>query len=233
MSLTPLNGWQRLWVVTAVLWAVPVLVVAWNAWPMSAALSDKEISASLSDVPDTAIRLQLTPAENAALASSGWNELWVAKVGGNIVNPYTEPDMTPVPEPDPEWLGTGGSTTANKAPWLLSVREFAQLIKAKYPNYSTWSDDVLTANVLGKYPDYRRRVDPRAIAAASQKYEELASVQAHVATVARTLAVPVAVRAKRTRTALTAFAAWAVPLAALYSLGWSVGWVRQGFKKQQ
>ena len=230
MMRAPLNGWQRIWVVIAALWAVLVLVSAWIAWPTSLNLSDHEIIESLNDVPDAAVRVQLTPAENATLARFDAFTFFAAKVGGHTENPYVHPDLTAAPEPDPERLST--PTTPDATPSLLSVHEFAQRIKAKYPKYATWSDDVVTANTLGKYPEYRDMVDPGAIAAASQKYEELSSVEAHVGTLARTIAISTRVDAKRKTTTLVAVAGWAVPVVVLYALGWSIGWVRRGFKKQ-
>jgi hypothetical protein len=52
----------------------------------------------------------------------------------------------------------------------------------------------------------------------------------HVATVARTIGTRTLVREKQTRMAGMAVAAWAIPLALLYALGWSIGWVRRGFQ---
>jgi hypothetical protein len=229
MKRAPLNGWQRLWVVVAVLWALPVLVITWSVWPTSANLSEKEVSASLDAVPDAMIRAELTPAENATLARNSPAEFWVGKVGGRLENTYAAPDLTSVPDPAPEWLSTAGPTPAGVP--LLSVREFAELVKAKFPVYADLSDDVLTARVLAKYPQYRFRVDPRAVATASQKIDELIAVQARVTTITRTIAIRDRLRAKRTRMALIAVAAWALSVAVLYALGWSLGWVRRGFKQ--
>lgn len=92
LTRAQLSGWQRLWVVVAALWALPVLVTAWSVWPASANLSEAEVSAGLDDVPDATIRVELTPAENATLAGSSPTEFWIAKVGGKIVNPYSQPD---------------------------------------------------------------------------------------------------------------------------------------------
>jgi hypothetical protein len=229
MKRAPLNGWQRLWVVIAALWALPVLLVAWSIWPTSANLSETEITASLDTVPGAMIRAELTAAENATLAHNSPVEFWVGRVGGRLENTYSASDLTSVPDPDPEWLSTAGPTPAGVP--LLSVREFAKLVKAKYPVYADLSDDVLTARVLAKYPQYRFRVDPRAVAAASQKIDELIAVQARVTTITRTIAIRDRVHAKRTRMALVAVAAWAFSIVVLYALGWSVGWVRRGFKE--
>jgi hypothetical protein len=223
-----LNGWQRLWIVIAVLWAVVVLLVTWGSWPTNADLSEKEISTRLSDVPDAAIRHELTAVENATLATDA-AELLVAKVGGHIENPYADPDLTSVPEPDPQWRATQ-TTTSTQKPSVLSIHEFAQRIKAKYPQYAGWSDDVLTGGVLAKYPVYRDQVDPHEVAAASQRYDDLIKVQAHISAIAKTIATETLVASKRKNAVLTAIAAWLGPIAVLYAMGWSVAWIRRGFK---
>jgi len=46
----------------------------------------------------------------------------------------------------------------------------------------TLMEDVLTADVLRKLPEYRVLVDPSAIAAASWKFEDLIAVQTRVST---------------------------------------------------
>lgn len=43
-------------------------------------------------------------------------------------------------------------------PQKLTATEFAQSIKAKYPDYAEVPDDVLAAKMLEKYPEYRDRV---------------------------------------------------------------------------
>jgi hypothetical protein len=43
---------------------------------------------------------------------------------------------------------------------LLSPSEFAQTIKAKYPDYASVPDDVLAAKMLEKYPEYQAHVQP-------------------------------------------------------------------------
>src|SRR6478609_2008179 len=40
----------------------------------------------------------------------------------------------------------------------LTATEFAQRIKAQYPDYAEVPDDVLAAKMLDKYPEYRDRV---------------------------------------------------------------------------
>ena len=220
-----LNGWQRLWVVIAALWALPVLVVAWSSWPTNANLSEAEISASLDDVPDAAIRVQLPPAVNATLTRSSPTEFWVAKVGGKIVNPYSQPDPAGNIFSDPGWLQAVRSPTTPS--W--SVHKFADVMKKEDPQYGNLDEDVVTADVLRKSPEYRVLVDPSAIAAASRKFEDLIAVQSRVSTIARTIAIRNRVHAKRTRMAMIAVALWTSSVAVLYALGWSVGWVRRGF----
>jgi hypothetical protein len=44
-------------------------------------------------------------------------------------------------------------------------------------------------------------------------------------------AYPKALKARRIRHGAVGFAVWLVPGVALYALGWSVGWIRRGFKK--
>lgn len=41
----------------------------------------------------------------------------------------------------------------------LSVAEFAQTIKAKYPDYANIPDDALVRKIVAKYPDYQAHVD--------------------------------------------------------------------------
>ena len=41
---------------------------------------------------------------------------------------------------------------------LLTPTEFAQQIKAKYPDYASVPDDVLATKMLEKYPEYKDRV---------------------------------------------------------------------------
>jgi hypothetical protein len=101
----------------------------------------------------------------------------------------------------------------------------------KYPEYATLSDDVLVARVLGKYPEYRARVDPRAVAEASHRFDEEIGVQKRVTTITHEIVTQALVREKRTMMARIALAAWALPAAVLYALGWSVGWIRRGFKQ--
>jgi hypothetical protein len=38
-----LNGWQRLWAVAMVLWALPVLFVTYLDWPIARNISDKDV----------------------------------------------------------------------------------------------------------------------------------------------------------------------------------------------
>src|SRR5579864_8128677 len=142
-----LNGWQRLWVVAAGLWMLAVLVAVWSTWPTTAGLSESEIQARLGDVPDAEIRAALSPAENAILTDRFG--LLAAKLGGHTINPHDQPDLTSVPIPDPAWLWTVVPTQPTTDPTkpnrglpvgqtpLLSVPEFAHLVKMKYPEYAT------------------------------------------------------------------------------------------------
>ena len=104
-----LNGWQRLWVVVSALWAFFVLGLSALAWSTNANVTKAAIDALVGDVPDAAIRERLTPVENASLTE---NDLLVAKFGGRTVNPYDEPNLNSVPEPDSAWQSSKVSTRA-------------------------------------------------------------------------------------------------------------------------
>jgi hypothetical protein len=52
---------------------------------------------------------------------------------------------------------------------LLTPAQFAQSIKAKYPDYASVPDDVLAAKMLEKYPEYRDRVSVPKFAADNAK----------------------------------------------------------------
>lgn len=45
---------------------------------------------------------------------------------------------------------------------LLTAEEFAQSIKAKYPDYASVPDAELAAKILAKYPEYQSRIKPTA-----------------------------------------------------------------------
>jgi len=220
-----LNGWQRLGVALTVVQALFVLVIAWSVRPTETDVADHEIRARTDDVSDVAIRAQLTPAENATLSDP--SELWVAKVGGELINPYVAPNPESVPALN---LSAPNRTALRPSSVPMSVREFAQLVKSKYPEVARFSDDVLVADVLAKYPDYRADVDPRAISEASKRFDEEIAVQRRVATVAQSIAKAALVHEKRIRASWMAFAAWVIPSLLLYGLGWTVGWVRRGFE---
>ncbi len=219
-----LNGWQRLWVFVCVLWAMIVALFTLTLWPSGSLLPASEVSERMERLPAEAIRGLLTPEENSVLNES---EFGIAKHRGLLVNPYERPDASRAPV---AVVSPDVPTSASLAP--VSIAGFSQLIKRKYPDYANVNDDVLVADVLAKYPVYRRQIDPEAIATASQRYNNVIAAQKRVTTIAETLATNALVRESRTRFAWVALTGWVITSSALYALGWGVGWIRRGFRPQ-
>jgi hypothetical protein len=217
-----LNDWQRFWVVICALWGAAVLGFAWMILPTTA--PEREISSQMGNISDSAIRARLNKEENSALSDA---ELNLGKFGGRLINPYTEPNPQSVPQPKPSDRPLNISST------LLSVSEFARLVKAKYPEYSNTADDVVVADVLERYPVYRDQVDPRAVAEASQRYENTINAQKRATEIARSLAETSLVHRTQLLRMSSALAFWVGSSALLYFLGWSVGWIRRGFHEDR
>ena len=51
-SKMKLNGWQRLWVLLAVLWLLPVAFIAYELWPTAAFVSKGDVYARLKGEAD-------------------------------------------------------------------------------------------------------------------------------------------------------------------------------------
>ena len=226
-----LNGWQRLWVVTASLWTLLVLVVSYLVWPTMGDLSAAEIINRSTFVSDAEVRAQLSPAENAVLKDP--EDIIVAKLGGapgmKIVTDPKDPDFG-LPSYDyfgiakgrarPPDLDAAGHPIGK--PPEADPQTLAQAVRAKYPGaYDDLSDAELESKVRAKYPT--------ATAANPQPVATPPAYQ-HAASITRTIVTRTLLGAKRARMAGVAVAAWAIPVASLYALGWSVGWIRRGFQ---
>jgi len=115
----------------------------------------------------------------------------------------------------------------------LPVREFAGLVKAKYPDLADTNDDVLVANVLAKWPVYRAWVDSRSISEATRRVDDEIALEKRVAAIARTIATKSLVHERRVEKIPTVLAVCVLPAVVLYGLGWSFGWVRRGFNGEE
>jgi len=226
-----LNGWQRLWVVATVAWSVIVLTLTLNAG-VSGAFTEEELRPFIDAVPDRAVRARLTKSENAVLSDR--TELLVGMIGGNIVNPYRQPDPKALPELESAAQNGFDANALGKAPTGpgLSVAEFARRLKRTYRDLADKNDDVIVANVLARYPVYHGVVDPQSLAAASNTYDETIAAQRHTSEITRSLATAAATRQRRERAIEISLMTVVISSALLYLLGWSVAWVRHGFTAQ-
>ena len=145
-----MKGWQRLWVVVAVIWILPVIAVTYERWPQAESITNVEVFAHM--------------------------------------NPQ---DRLPIDE----------AATLNE--WKLGGM----------------SDDA-AASAMERIPSVL--VDGRRFRFGDP--EDFARF-----TAAFDLGLKQALTSKRKAFSGEAFAAWAMPLAALYTLGWAVRWVRRGF----
>jgi hypothetical protein len=70
-----LNGWYRLWIVVAVMWALPVILFSYTSWPTTASISKGDVYFRMN--PDDAHRL--TDYYDVMAPSLGWTNEGVTK----------------------------------------------------------------------------------------------------------------------------------------------------------
>lgn len=76
------------------------------------------------------------------------------------------------------------------------------------------------------------RMLTRAISDASDRCDQIREAQKRVTTITRAIATAALVQERRIKMIPIVLAGWSVPVSVLYAIGWSVGWVRQGFNAE-
>ena len=230
-----LNGWQRLWMVLATIWALVVLVFGYQRWPMAL----HEIASPSNRPPDLDDQWNpLAPPANPA--PEGFYDALAKLFGGKGVEDLVAEGVLAVPATDDvrseavrafyfstttdelirrlSPLPLPDSVKSRLSSDLWHMRHdpsvaLARAIRTKYPNaYSDLSDVELEQRVLAKYSEYKALIEPTVVQRRPLSFSERHALAISRATFAGQV-----------------FSFWAISVAFLYVFGWSVGWIRRGF----
>lgn len=101
----------------------------------------------------------------------------VIKPVQEIMKPMSqELPVAPASRSLPNWQPILASTwmpqrSETQKKWKLSIDDFAQRIKEKYPEYKDVDNNLLTTRILDKYPEYQGKVDTTWLTTSDQRYD--------------------------------------------------------------
>lgn len=192
-----LIGWQRLWVVLAVLWLLPVTFFTYEYWPRTA------------DLSKTYVYMEMKADDGNRLLDY-WDVVATA-LGGTNEGP------TPLITRLRHDKGFLSSSPEDQRAYLLNV-------DPDFKKASPTDQNAYLGNITGRKGPSREVDGNRLEFVADVKAEEInKTTEAYDEIVRRNL------MRWRASVFAKAFACWAIPVAALYALGWAFWWVRRGF----
>lgn len=216
-----LNGWQRLWIVVAATWLMPVIVFSYELWPTTANVSKDEVYARLK--PDYGRRLS--------------DYIATSQSGGTVridFSKYVSPDQSGwVPDwvPDNPTLGPGApQSDANASSTLPSPPPGHTLDTPRRGQYTDADIDKPKATGKGQpltVVSSEMDIDGHKV----QVYEGVSPDEVNQTVRAYTAILRHLLNVKRASFIGMVFALWMVPMIAFYLAGWAIAWVRRGFRQ--
>lgn len=224
-----LNGWQRSWVVVVAAWLFPVMAVAIANWPTVDPAADPFVPhvvpssgvAKLSDIVEPKFDFTGIPRaleKNDPLESREYYEAIAKLSGGKTTAERLAEILLSVPNTDEVRekavrvffsSADGKDLVAGLAPLSLpdSVKTELRILKGS---------GVVPFVVLGASVPETADNTPKALSTVHS--DALPFAERHPLTI------------RRAKFVGQLMALWLIPLAGLYVAGWSVGWIRRGFR---
>jgi hypothetical protein len=194
-----MNGWQRLWVVIAVMWTLVVAAFAAALWPTSTSISRGEIL------------LQLDPADARMVEPEYLDLPWLDTAQLRSVRDLTRSGGEPLTLAQRIRALYPGKYH-RYSDWRLETEA-----RRRQPG---WLDDIPTTPESPSVDVARhhvRFVDGVAETTRNRLTGEYAEVLTRLLTDARV------------DFTIGTFGWWAIPMSVLYAFGWAIAWVRRGF----
>jgi hypothetical protein len=208
-----INGWQRLWVVLAALWMLPVFWMTYALWPTSMDVVERDIENRMS--PTNLSRLRSVDEPDPSLPSSGVTRSepepagWSLVLERNIITPDGVTHHFPIEATLDQVQAALKSETHGRSGSEVSFSP-EQVRPVTLP---------LAVSATVAVEGHRRLNFPEG----TSENDMLRTAGEYNAVFWRILALNRA-------TFVSEMAGWcALPAAVVYALGWAIGWVRRGF----
>jgi hypothetical protein len=227
-----LNGWQRLWVVAAVVWLPPILACSYLLWPTGAEVSNADIYKRMK--ADDAKRL--LDYYDVVAAQSGGAPAPLTEGHGQ----YTAADIDWSKTTDNgsgQPLNRQGAAAPSKA---IDFSDLGGKLVSPPPSNSTPLFDMSKAKPINQGQPFDPNQPYQSASAPSTPVVEIdghtlqfingvSRKEMNETAASYHTALVRVLTGRRAAFVGEAFALWIVPAVALYALGFAVGWVRRGF----